>query len=277
MRTLPAALCSLALCLPPCVVSIGCAGGPVAKAYLPEGRVEKFSNDDWQTVLTAVATTDGYVDYEKLTANTDGVRDALYRYVGQINQVSPENRPELFPTDDDDLAYYLNAYNALCMYGVLEKGLPGNVLLSGLYFTSSFPVGGESMSLDTLEKRHVRTAGDPRIHYALNCMSVSCPPLRREPYAGPQLDAQLADQARVYLSDERAVRVRDRDTVALNDIFTDYYKGEFVDHYAEASGTRDPGLIESLRPDAGPDSPLQTAKAYKSMGYDWSLNRPPGE
>ena len=270
---LPVTLCSLIFCL----LAAGCAGGPVASAYLPQGEVGRFSNKDWQAVLTAAATPDGYVDYDVLTENQGGAKDALYRYVGQINQVSPENRPELFPTDADELAYYINAYNALCLYGVLEKGLPGNVLLSGLYFTSSFPVGGDSMSLDTLEKKHVRTAGDPRVHFALNCMSVSCPPLRREPYTGAKLDAQLADQGKIYLSDPRAVKATDKDAVALNNVFTDFYKGEFLDHYEAQSNTRDAGLLDAIRPYAAPDSPVQTAKAYKSMGYDWSLNRAPGE
>ena len=56
------------------------------------------------------------------------MRDTLYEYVGQINAASPDNRPELFPTDTDKLAFYVNAYNALCMYGVVQRGYPGNVL-----------------------------------------------------------------------------------------------------------------------------------------------------
>ncbi|HEY7119091.1 MAG TPA: DUF547 domain-containing protein [Tepidisphaeraceae bacterium] len=255
----------------------GCVGGggPVSKEYAPRSRLAKWDNADWQRVLDQTVSPDGLVKYDALTGNTNGAKDALFRYVGQINQASPENRPDLFPNETDKLAYYLNAYNALCMYGVLQKGLPANVALSGLFYTVSFPVGGKPMNLDTLEKRYVRSAGDPRVHFALNCMSKSCPPLRNQPYEGPKLDEQLADQGRRFLNDPRGVQSVSERKVRLSEIFTKFYPGDFKDAYAHQSGKRDPGLLESIRPFGRPDSPVQTATEYESMPYDWSLNRAP--
>src|SRR5207245_3482772 len=140
------------------------------------------------------------------------------------------------------LAYYINAYNALCMYGVLQKVLPGNVALSGLYQFSKFPVGGNEMTLDSLEKQYVRSAGDPRIHFALNCMSKSCPPLRKEAYEGSKLDAQLADQGKRYLSDPRGAQKASDTKVKLSEIFTKFYPGDFKDAYSRMSGKKDPSL-----------------------------------
>jgi len=257
------------------LVLSGCigGGGAVSQEYAPKSSIAQWSNADWQKVLDTVCTDDGLVKYDALTNNTDGAKDALFRYVGMINQASPANRPELFKTDADKLAYYINAYNALCLYGVLQKGLPGNVLLSGLYFTASFPVGGSNTNLDGLEKQHIRSAGDPRVHFALNCMSKSCPPLRKEAYEGSKLDAQLADQGKRYLSDPRGVQKVSDTKVKLSEIFTKFYSGEFKDAYSRTSGKKDPSLLESIRPYAAPDSPVQTATEYESMSYDWSLNR----
>lgn len=254
----------------------GCATKTVKPQFRPKGEVNRFSDELWQDVLSAVATPDGYVRYAVLTQNRDGIRDKLFRYVGLLGAVSPENRPELFASDTDRLAYWINAYNALAMYGVYQRGLPGNTLAGippgALYLTDRFRVGGKSYSLDSIEKQHVRSAGDPRIHFAVNCMSRSCPPLRQEPYAGDRLDAQLSEQGWSYLSDSRAVR-RDGEKVKLNSIFTNYYKGDFIDAYRRKSGDKDAGLIEAIRPLAAPDSPVQSATGYSSMGYDWSLNR----
>jgi hypothetical protein len=257
------------------LVLSGCigGGGAVSQEYAPKAAISQWSNADWQKVLDTVCTDDGMVKYDALTNNTNGAKDALFRYVGAINQASPANRPELFKTDADKLAYYINAYNALCMYGVIQKGLPGNVLLSGLYFTASFPVGGSNTNLDSLEKQHVRTAGDPRIHFALNCMSKSCPPLRKEAYDGGKLDAQLAEQGKRYLSDPRGAQKASDTKVKLSEIFTKFYPGDFKDAYSRTSGKKDPSLLEAIRPLAGPDSPVQTATEYESMSYDWSLNR----
>ena len=257
------------------LVLSGCigGGGAVSQDFAPKAKLDRWSDADWQTVLNAVCTDDGMVRYDELTKNTNGVKDALFRYVGQINQVSPANRPDLFPADADKLAYYINAYNALCLYGVLQKGLPGNVLLSGLYFTAQFPVGGTNTNLDGLEKKYVRSAGDPRVHFALNCMSKSCPPLRKEAYAGPKLDAQLADQGRRYLSDPRGAQSAGGTKVKLSEIFTKFYPGEFKDAYTRKTGKADPSLLDAIRPYAGPDSPVQNATEYETMSYDWSLNR----
>jgi hypothetical protein len=253
----------------------GCigGGGAVSHEYAPKKRLAQWSNVDWQHVLAQIATDDGLVRYDALTANTNGVKDALFRYVGSINQASPENRPDLFPTPPDRLAYYLNAYNALCMYGVLQKGLPSNVALSGLFITAKFPVGGRSLTLDALEKQHVRTAGDPRVHFALNCMSKSCPPLRKEPYDGSKLDEQLVDQGRRYLSDPRGVQKVGETKVKLSEIFTRFYPVEFQEAFTRQTGQRNPSILEAIRPYAAPDSPVQTATEYESMSYDWSLNR----
>jgi hypothetical protein len=256
-------------------VLCGCVGGggAVSNEFAPKTTLSQWNNADWQTVLDTTCTDDGMVKYDALTKNDNGAKDALFRYVGMINQASPENRPELFKTDADKLAYYINAYNALCMYGVLQKGLPGNVLLSGLYFTASFPVGGSNTNLDSLEKKHVRPSGDPRIHFALNCMSKSCPPLRKEAYEGAKLDAQLAEQGRRYLNDPRGAQKASATKVKLSEIFTKFYPGDFKDAYTRKTGKADPGLLEAIRPFAGPDSPVQTATEYESMSYDWSLNR----
>jgi len=269
------ALWLLGVCASLGLVLSGCigGGGAVSQEYAPKSTLTQWSNADWQTVLDTVVTDDGLIKYDLLTNNTNGAKDALFRYVGMINQASPVNRPELFKSEGEKLAYYINAYNALCLYGVLQKGLPGNVLLSGLYFTASFPVGGSSTNLDSLEKQHVRSAGDPRVHFALNCMSKSCPPLRKEAYEGSKLDAQLADQGRRYLNDPRGVQKDSGTKVKLSEIFTKFYPDEFKDAFTRTTGKKDPSLLEAIRPFAGPDSPVQMATEYESMSYDWSLNR----
>ena len=264
------------------VLLTGCfGGGRVAEKYRVDGKLQKWSDADWAKVLDQVATDKGFVRWDDIEANKNGVRDTLFQYVGQIGAASPENRPDLFATKKDQLAYYMNAYNALCMYGVVKRGYPSSLRVTsldpgGLYQIDKFRVGGSNTTLNGLERVHVREFSglDPRVHFALNCMSYSCPPLRSEPYVGDKLADQLQDQAHTYLSDPRAVKDEGDGKVEMNAIFMSYYDSDFIDA-AKSRGEKAPSIVEAVRYYAAKDSPLQTATSAGNLGYDWSLNRPP--
>jgi len=251
----------------------GC-GGKVDKSFQPQARVEKWDNSEWASVLAAVATPDGLVRHDLLKNNTNGVRDRLFRYVGMINVAGPENRPDLFPTEKDKLAYYINAYNAVCMYLVVKRDFPKDhskgIPPYGLYFVDKVPVGGKNMNLDFMEKTYLRPV-DPRIHFAINCMSASCPPLRNEPYESARLDAQLDEQGRRFLSDRRGA-YRDGDKVVISEIFK-FFTNDFVQPFANRSGRKDASVLDAIQQYAADDSPIRGAASFAFQDYDWSLNK----
>ena len=80
---------------------------------------------------------------------------------------------------------------------------------------------GEELTLDDIEHGRLRTDyNEPRIHFALVCAALSCPPLREEAYRGDILDEQLDDQGRAFLNDPRENRLeRERGRVHLSKIF----------------------------------------------------------
>jgi hypothetical protein len=274
-RTTPVSYLALSALLFPMPFLAGCSSSNVSDAYKPAAPITAWDDTEYASVLAEVVTPNGLVRYQLFRDNTNGVRDRLFRHIGKINAASPDNRPELFPTEADKLAYWINAYNAVCLYRVIQRGYPGNMLASvppaAIYFTDTTSIGGKSMSLDTLEKSRVLSVGDPRVHFALNCASYSCPPLRREPFSGPKLEAQLADQGRLYLSDPRAVRAEGGDTVGLNSIFTDYYGSDFTRWYEKKFGKKG-SVLDALKQFAAPDSPVQRATKFKGIGYDWDRN-----
>jgi hypothetical protein len=246
---------------------------PPFESHTVRLRSARWDNTDWQKVLDSVLTDDGKIRFQALTISGSDPRNALFRYITQIRSISPQNRPELFPTPGDRLAYYLNAYNALCMYAVVQKGLPGNVLLSDVYVTA-YGVGGRSTTLEELETNFIRTAGDPRTHFALSSMTQSSPPLARRAFEGATLDEQLDAQARRFLSDPRGVQKgKDASTVRLSELLTRFYPADFKEAFARETGRDDPDLLDALRPFAASDSPLLVATRYETMPYDWTLNR----
>jgi hypothetical protein len=267
--------------------------GPIPPAQIPNA----FSDADWATVLTALTTPDGYVKWNDLQGSED-LKAALRRYIGLINAVSPENHPNLFVTDGDRRAYWINAYSAMCVYAVFELNYPANLLAGpapaaqtpagqaiagqtitaqrpgAIFSTMRFSFGGKAMTLNALVREKLDPAKDPRVLFALSFCTASGPPLRSTPYDGAVLDAELVDQGQRYLSDPRAA-VRDGDAVKLNDLFMVMHRDDFLAGFQKMFGAAPKGILEALQPYVQSDSPIVGAKRAENLGFDWSLNRPP--
>lgn len=256
----------------------GCASGPPADApQPPEAAPRQFSDADWATVLSAVTTPDGYVKWDAVQNDAVGVRGPLLRYVGLVQAVSPENHPELFASDSDRLAYWINAFNATCMYAAIEHDYPGTMLAGtppeAIFAVERFTFGERKMTLNDLIRTKLEPAGDARVFFTINQCAMSSAPLRSSPYDGEVLDAQLVDQGRRYLSDPRAA-VRDGDAVELNDLFF-RYRESFLAGFEKLMGRKARGILDALQPYVQSDSAIVGTTRVERLGFDWSLNRPP--
>ena len=113
------------------------------------------------------------------------------------------------------------------MYAVLYSGrLPQDRIR--FFYLTGLDVGGKPISLYALENHVIRPLGEPRVHFALNCMVRSCPRLPREPFDAARLDAQLDREARRFLNEERNVQVDPAArTVRLSSILK-WYEADFL-------------------------------------------------
>jgi hypothetical protein len=194
-------------------------------------------------------------------------RSSLDEFVTYVARVSPASAPEIFPRRVDVLAYHLNAYNALAMKGVIDEGVTDG--FTGFFRRQRFfrlrkiTVGGRSMSLSRYENDVIRPLGEPRVHFALNCMARSCPRLPQEAFDADALEAQLESAAREFLNDPRNVRV---DVTArevwLSSIF-DFYTEDF------APDRRRESLISYVN--RYRDEPIEPGLTVKFIPYDWTL------
>ncbi|MDF1594771.1 MAG: DUF547 domain-containing protein [Acidimicrobiia bacterium] len=127
-----------------------------------------------------------------------GLRPALDHYIDGLAAVDPN---EL--SSNEALAFWLNLYNAGALRlaaDAVTSGEESVLRVPGAFDGPFVAVAGEHLSLDAIEHAKIRRFGDPRIHSAIVCGSVSCPTLRGEPYDGDHLDRQLEDQMRHFLS-----------------------------------------------------------------------------
>lgn len=218
----------------------------------------------------------GRVAYEALSRD----RADLDRYLEALRGVSPESRPDLFPSRAERLAYWVNAYNALVFAGVLDRGpekesvWKGGLVSGYSFFVSrKFVLGGEETNLKRLEDATIRKGfEDPRIHAALNCASVGCPRLPQVPFLPGTLDEQLDAAMSEFVGDARNVAVdASSRTVTLSKIF-DWFEDDFL-AFERARGSRDPRLADYVNRYRGPLPALPRDFRTRFFDYDKSLNR----
>ena len=134
-------------------------------------------------------------------------------------------------------------------------------------------VGGTRYTLDAIEQDILRRRfREPRIHFALVCAAMGCPPLRAEAYVAARLEAQLDDQARRFLVQSPA---KNRVDVAANTAYLSPILVEFRDYIADFGGTRDAvGRYVARWHPPGPERALLERGGVRVVvtAYDWTLN-----
>ncbi len=157
---------------------------------------EKASHDLFTELLTKYVKN-GKVNYNELRND-----DRLEKYLDQLSQTNPAS----IKNEKDRLAFWINAYNAFTLKVICDNYPVKSItdLNSGKVWDENLvEINGSEMSLNHIEHGIIRKQfNDPRIHFALVCAAVSCPPLRSEAFEGYKLDAQLNDQGKTFLRDK---------------------------------------------------------------------------
>ncbi|MGG5891142.1 DUF547 domain-containing protein [Falsiroseomonas sp. HC035] len=176
---------------------------------------------------------------------------------------------ETGPTSDSQahlLAWRINAYNALAMYGIVQRGIPQSLTFLGRYgffVNTGFRVAGRETSLKSFEDDVIRKMGEERIHFALNCMVRGCPRLPREAFRTAQIEAQLAAAAREFCESGYHVRpAPDRRAVFVSQIFQ-----FFTEDFVPAKAPTILAYVNRWRRD-----PVPADWTLRYFDYDWTIN-----
>ena len=161
------------------------------------------------------------------------------------------------------LAWHLNAYNALILQRILDKWPNrGPLDVSLLFFhKKKITISGKRMSLLHLENKIIREKfDDPRIHFALNCASRSCPPLHNKPFEADNLEQTLQNLTLDFLNNNSLALKESDDEIRLSKIF-EWYEEDF--------GGKD-NLITYINQYREEKLPLN--KKVKFLPYNWQIN-----
>jgi hypothetical protein len=235
----------------------------------------EFDHSAWDRVLKASVNKIGEVDYAAIKAN----RKDLDFYIQQLAHASPTTQPKLFPAKAHEIAYWMNAYNAFVMKGVVDRWPTQSVrdlgALYGFFRRKDYVAGGSKISLVHLENEILRKQyEEPRLHFGIVCASISCPLLARDAFTGENLDRLLDRLTSQFINERRNVTIDPaRNEVTLSAVF-DWYKKDFVKESARGND----GLLAYVLPYLIVErrktlAALRQPKV-KFHDYDWSINDP---
>lgn len=239
-------------------------------------------------VLSTHVNDEGMVDYRGLQSN----RATLDRYVASMARLDPKVYEAW--NEKQKIAFWINAYNSLTLRVIIDHyPIKSGGFLSGIRFPKNsirqipgvwdkieHTVMGRQMTLDAIEHETLRKQFDePRIHMALVCAAIGCPPLRNEPYTGIRLDAQLENQSRKFLRNPEKFRIdRGSNAVRLSSIFK-WFGGDFGKEYQtkefqQADASVRPVLEFVSLHVSDQDGQYLKKQQYRIeyLDYDWTLN-----
>ncbi len=266
----------------------------LALAALPLGAAQAqfdHSHAAWTALLTKnVVLIDGGKASQVRYAEFAKERAQLRAYLASLSKVTEAefagwSKPQ-------QMAFLINAYNAFTVEKILTRYPDlksiwdfGNIIFGNPFKDRFFTLLGKPAHLDRIEHETLRVKGvydEPRVHYAVNCASISCPMLREEAYVAERLDAQLEEQARRFLGDRSRNRFNPAArALEVSKIF-DWFSPDWESGYRGFAGATPPiqsraayfARYAKLLADAPADQKLvEEGKApIRFLEYDWSLN-----
>ncbi|MBL6445118.1 DUF547 domain-containing protein [Fulvivirga sp. 29W222] len=223
-------------------------------------------HDTWNELLQTHVDESGWVNYRGFIQD----REKLESYLILLSDHPPDKGVW---SSDEQLAYWINVYNAFTVKLIIDHYPLKSIrdldpwlsipTINTVWHKNFFKIGGKEITLDEIEHNILRREfEEPRIHFAINCASYSCPPLRSEAYRASIIDEQLNEQAIRFINDPQRNGIKN-DQVALSSIFKwfeeDFTRGasliEYVNQYSQTHISDDADVVY--------------------MPYDWRLNEKP--
>lgn len=232
---------------------------PIVKKEFLKKIVEKqevvsvFDNKLWSALLKKYVNSNGDVNYTSIKNN----EVELTAFLNQLIKTTPESSW----TKNEKLAYWINTYNAYTIKLIIDnyplKSIKDIKAPWGKKFIS---YNGKLISLNHIEHEILRKMNEPRIHFAINCASVSCPKLLNEAFESNTLNSQLNKVSKGFIKNSEKNRLN-KDEVKISKIFK-WFNKDF-----EKKGT----IIDFLNKFS--EIKINPKAKIEYLDYDWNLNK----
>uniref|UniRef100_UPI0040473032 DUF547 domain-containing protein n=1 Tax=Algoriphagus sp. TaxID=1872435 RepID=UPI0040473032 len=221
------------------------------------------SHQLWNELLKAHVKQNGQVDYQGFIRE----KPKLDSYLKLLSENAPDRSRW---SNNEQLSYWINVYNAFTVKLIVDYYPTKSIrdlgprfkipLIKDVWHYKFFKIAGVDMSLDEVEHSILRKEfEEPRIHFAINCASVSCPPLLNEAFVASNIENQLTRVATSFINDLTRNKISSQ-SVQLSSIFL-WFKGDFT-----KKGT----LIEFLNRYSSVKISANARITF--LDYNWNLN-----
>ena len=237
-----------------------------------ESNASSIDHSSWQELLNV------YLDAEHASGihrfnyaalkDSEDDQQSLRKYLMSLTSLDPRQYAR-----QEQLAYWINLYNALTVYVVTGRypvesirEIKSGLINFGPWDKELIIIQGQKLTLNNIEHGILRPIWrDPRLHFAINCASIGCPNLSPEVYRSDNLERLLEEGSSDYVNHPRGVSI-EGDRLTVSSLF-DWWKDDF--------GGTDEAVLEHLKKYAEPDLAEQLLKFTEfDDDYDWNLNEP---
>ncbi|MDU8885151.1 DUF547 domain-containing protein [Yeosuana sp. MJ-SS3] len=214
-------------------------------------NAQQIDHSKWTSFLQQHVSEYGNVDYKVISKNPS----ELNRYLNEFVNI----HPNVSWTKNETLAYWINAYNAFTIKLIIDNYPVKSINdISQPWDKKFIPINGKSISLNYIEHEILRKMNEPRIHFAINCASISCPKLLNEAYVPETLDGQLDNAAKEFINSNKNKLTSGN--IKISKIFK-WFKKDF-----ETNGS----IIDFINNYS--EIKLSSKEKIGYLDYNWSLN-----
>jgi len=235
---------------------------------------EKFNYKLFDDLLNKYVEGDK-VNYKGLIKE----KDDLFKFTDQLAKISPDSHKEMFPLPNDKLTYWINAYNAYILETIVKdypvKSIKDINFIGVTIWLNKNLLGGEKISFKSLEDDIIRERfKDPRIHFAINCASASCPPLINEAYLPEKLNEQIDRSTKKFVNNKYNFKVDENKKVIYISAIFDWYEDDFIDWLKlEYPKIKNPEILDYIKIYYNDTIKTEWFEFDIEINdYDWSLN-----
>lgn len=206
----------------------------------------------WNNLLKKHVSEQGNVNYKAFKKDAE----ELIKYIDYLSTKIPSDNW----SNQEKLAYYINVYNANTIKLIIENYPIKSIKdIKNPWSIKFIKIGNESLSLSYIENNILRKMNEPRIHFAINCASKSCPKLLNIAYTTENVESLLEQVGTAFINDSEKNKIS-KEKVQLSKIF-DWYKKDFI---------KNRNLIDYINQYSLKEINSNAKITY--LEYDWNLN-----
>ena len=166
---------------------------------------QNFNYTNYNLFLAKYVSEKGNVNYDKIKTN----KAELDAIINEFEKTQPTEKW----SKNEKMAYFINVYNAYTIKVIIDNYPVKSIKdINGVWNKKIVTSGKSKISLSDVENKILRKLDDPRIHFAINCASYSCPDLVNVAFVPATLDKQLDTATKSFIND------KSKNNIATNEI-----------------------------------------------------------